>query len=151
MISVQRSAVWLTALTFLICGGDTACCASPKKPAKPTRAAAPSADGLDPERIRAIAAMLPERPQGVGRPIGDRAAWERFAANASRRAIVKRAEEISSQPLPDQPDDLYLDFSRTGNRSRWQNVAFNRRQRLTWLVLAECLENKDRFLSKIEE
>ncbi|HOJ21639.1 MAG TPA: hypothetical protein PLY56_08900, partial [Armatimonadota bacterium] len=43
-------------------------------------AATPGAEAaeppLDPDRVAAIAAMLPERPEGLGRPISDRAAWE---------------------------------------------------------------------------
>jgi hypothetical protein len=36
--------------------------------------AAPAADDLDPARIKAVAAMLPEKPAGLGPTITDRAA-----------------------------------------------------------------------------
>lgn len=108
-------------------------------------------EGLDPERIRAVAAMLPQQPTGLGRPLTDRAAWERLAAEPAYQQVLPRAEGLLTQPLPEQPDDLYLEFSRTGNRTHWQNVAFERRGRLTWLVLAECLENQGRFLPRLEE
>ncbi len=157
IISLWRSAVWLAALLILFSGGDSARCASPQKPSKPKRAGAP-APQLDAGRVKAVAAMLAEKPVGVGRPISDRAAWDRLAAGGHRGRIgpaasevIRRAEQYLSQPVPEQPDDLYLDFSRTGNRTRWQKVAFERRQRLTWLALAECMENKGRFLPKIEE
>ncbi|MFZ2644454.1 MAG: heparinase II/III family protein [Verrucomicrobiia bacterium] len=119
-------------------GGDPARSATPKSP-------------IDAERVKAVAAMLPELPAGLGHPISDRASWDKFARDAASKSIIKRAEGILSQPVPEQPDDLYLDFSRTGNRTHWQKVAFERRQRLTWVVLAECLENKGRFLPKTEE
>ncbi|MBM3890086.1 MAG: hypothetical protein FJ388_13305, partial [Verrucomicrobia bacterium] len=157
IISLWRSTVLLTALAILVASGDPARGASPQKPSKPRRAAVPSPQ-LDAARVRAVAAMLTEQPRGVGRPIADREAWSRLAAGGHRerfgpaaRDIIRRAEQYLSQPLPEQPDDLYLDFSRTGNRTRWQNVARERRQRLTWLALAECMENKGRFLPKIEE
>jgi hypothetical protein len=137
--------------------GDSAHAASPQKPSKPKRTAAPSPP-VDAARVTAVAVMLPERPEGVGRPISDRTAWGRLAAGGHRerfgpaaRDIIKRAEQILAQPVPELSDDLYLDFSRTGNRTRWQNVSFERRGRLTWLVLAECMENKGRFLPKLEE
>jgi len=137
--------VSLASFILAITGGD------------PARSA-PSKQPIDAGRVKAVAAMLPELPAGVGRPISDRAAWARLAAGGFRehigpaaRDIIRRAEKILSQPVPELPDDLYLDFSRTGNRTRWQNVAFERRGRLTWLVLAECLENKGRFLPKMEE
>jgi len=108
-------------------------------------------EGLDPDRVQAVAAMLPEQPTGLGRPLADRAAWERLAAEEAYQPVLPRAEKLLTQPLPEQPDDLYLEFSRTGNRTHWQNVASERRGRLTWLVLAECLEDQGRFRPAIEE
>ncbi len=103
------------------------------------------------DRINAVAAMLLERPAGFGRPVGDRAAWEEMASHESYRDIIPGAERMLGEPIPDQPDDLYLDYSRTGNRTRWQRVASRRRGRIRYLVLAECLENEGRFLAAIEE
>ena len=113
--------------------------------------AAAAADELDPARIKAVAAMLPESPTGLGRPITDRAAWERLAADPAMRGFMLKVEDILARPLPDQPDDLYLEYSRNGNRSRFQAVAFERRWRLEPLVIAECMENKGRFLPAIEK
>lgn len=105
---------------------------------------------LNPARVAAVAAMLPEKPAGVGRPIGDRAAWEALAAQPAIKATIAQAGQLLKTPLPEQPDDLYLEYSRVGNRSRWQRVAVARRTRLPVLVVAECLENKGRFLPAIE-
>ena len=98
-----------------------------------------------------IADMLPERPCGFGRPITDRAAWEALAKLDEWQDVLRRAEGLLKEPLAPQPDELFLDFSRTGNRSRWQNVAFRNRGRVTSLTLAECLENQGRFVPKLEE
>src|SRR5438128_2672998 len=100
----------------------------------------------DPERVRALAAMLPEKPTGVGRPLSDRAAWAELARRPAFRDVIPRAERLLAEPLPEQPDELFLDFSRTGNRRRWEQVAFQRRGRVSALALAECLENSGRFL-----
>ncbi len=105
----------------------------------------------DPARVDEIAAMLPEGPEGLGRPITDRETWDALAATPAYQAVIARAEKLLDEPLPEQPDDLYLDFSRTGNRTRWQNVANQRRGRLAPLVLAECAENRGRFVPAIEE
>lgn len=102
-------------------------------------------------RAQQIAPLLPEQPTGLGRPIGDRAAWEAVGRVEAYRQMIGRAEALLTEPLPDQPDDLYLDYSRTGNRTRWQNVAGARRGRLAPLVIAECLEDHGRFLPAIEE
>lgn len=105
----------------------------------------------DPARVSAIAAMLPDAPVGLGRPISDRAAWDALAATPLLQSIVAAAERLLAEPLPEQPDDLYLDFSRTGNRTRWQEVAGGRRGRVRTLTLAECAENRGRFLPALEE
>lgn len=102
-------------------------------------------------RVKAIAEMLPEQATGLGRPANDRAAWEKLRQQEWAEGLLRRAEALLTEPLPEQPDDLYLDFSRTGNRSRWQRVSGQRRGRIAPLVLAECLENKGRFLPAFEE
>ncbi len=99
----------------------------------------------------AIAAMLGEKPAGFGRPITDRAAWKKLARLKSYREVIPDAEALLKEPIPDQPDDLFLDFSRTGNRTRWQSVAARRRKRIGGFTLAECLENKGRFLPALEK
>ena len=100
----------------------------------------------DPARIQAIAALLPEKPAAPGPALTDRAAWGRLAAQPEGKRLIAQAERLLTQPIPDQPDDLYLEYSRTGNRTHWQAVSGVRRGRLVTLALAECLENKGRFL-----
>lgn len=106
---------------------------------------------LDPERVAEVAAMLPPQPIGLGRPISNREPWEALAATEPAQALTKRAEALLAQPLPDQPDDLFLEFSRNGNRTNWQRVSGRRRGRLSPLVVAECLENRGRFIPAIEQ
>jgi hypothetical protein len=113
--------------------------------------AATAADQIEQNRIKTIAALLPEKPKGFGSPVTDRNAWEKLAHKPSFKAVIPEADELIRKPIPEQPDDLYLDFSRTGNRSRWQRVSGRRRGRVSTLVLAECLENKGRFIPPFEQ
>ena len=106
--------------------------------------------GAAEQRVAETAAMLPSRPAGLGRPIADRPAWGRLAANDSYRSVVRQAEGLLALPLPETTDELYLDFSKTGNRTRWQRVAGQRRGRIGTLTLAECAEDKGRFLAPLE-
>lgn len=106
---------------------------------------------IDQQRIKSISALLPAKPRGFGSPIADRDAWNKLARNDSFKSIISEAEKLLKETIPDQPDDLFLDFSRTGNRTRWQRIAGLRRGRVHTLVLAECLENKGRFLPAFEE
>lgn len=101
--------------------------------------------------VTAVESLLAEHPAGVGRPISDRAAWEAIGATKRFQALIAEAEQLVKKPLPAVPDELYLDFSRTGNRNPWQNAAGERHRRLKPLVVAECIENKGRFLPAIEQ
>jgi hypothetical protein len=102
-------------------------------------------------RVDEIAAWLPARPTALGQPITNRAAWSALLNQPEWRALIRDAETDARAGLPEQPDDLYLDFSRTGNRERWQRVAFARRARVTTFALAEALEDRGRFLPPLEE
>lgn len=108
-------------------------------------------DALDAARIEAMAAMLPESPVGVGRPVTDRPAWQAVAQASQFKRVVAEAERLMAQPIPEATDELYLDFSRTGNRTRYQRVRSERHGRFPALVLAECIENRGRFVPAIEE
>ena len=53
-------------------------------------------EGLDADRVAEVAAMLPERPAGLGRPITDRAAWDALAAKDAYQQVIARAEKLLS-------------------------------------------------------
>jgi len=106
---------------------------------------------LDTNRVAEIAAWLPAKPCGPGPSISDRAAWKALAAHPSYQKLLRDAEELTKRPIEEQSDELYLDFSRTGNRGRWQRVASRRRRRIATLTLAECIENKRRFIPALDE
>ena len=106
---------------------------------------------IDENRIREISPLLSEKPAGFGLPIGERSAWDDLAEKDSFKRIISEAEKLLEQAIDEQPDDLYLDFSRTGNRTRWQRVSGRRRGRIGTFAMAECLENKGRFVPAFEE
>lgn len=101
------------------------------------------------KRTDEIAQWLPAEPKADGARIGDRAAWGRLARMPGAADVVKKAEEVASAPIPALPDDLYLEFSRNGNRRNYEDAYFSRERALSALLLAECLENKGRFRSGI--
>ena len=111
-----------------------------------------AAEAVDAARVSEIAAMLPAHAEGVGRPITDRAAWENaLARHPELRRVIAEAVRDSKRPLPAQPDSLFLEFSRDGNRDHWQNVAASRRGRIGVFTLAECVEDKGRFIAPLEQ
>lgn len=111
----------------------------------------PAATNLEPARVREIAALLPPKPVGLGRPITDRAAWEKLAATPAFGQVIPNAERLALEPVPELTDALYLDYSKTGNRDRCQRVLSARGARVTTFTLAECLENKGRFIKPLTD
>jgi hypothetical protein len=110
-----------------------------------------AAESMEVARIREIAAMLPVHPAGFGQPVANRAAWENLAARRPElNDLMARAVKLATQPLPEQPDSLFLEFSKNGNRTRWQKAASARREQVQIFTLAECLENEGRFLQPLE-
>jgi hypothetical protein len=103
------------------------------------------------QRVREIETWLPPAPAALGEGITNRVAWQSLAQQRAFEDVIAEAARLAGQPLPAQPDDLFLDYSRTGNREHWQRVAFERRGRVRTLVLAECLEDRGRFLAPFTE
>ena len=107
---------------------------------------------LDPDRIREIAVMLQPHAAGLGQPITNRTAWnDVFAHHPELTNIIRLAVKDAATPLPEQPDSLYLEYSQDGNRVDYQKVAGSRRDRIAIFTLAECLEDKGRFIKPLED
>ncbi len=104
---------------------------------------------IDAARVKEIAAMLPAVPAGLGETITNRAAWDAWAQDARFKSYVSRAEALAKQPMPELPDEVYLDFSKTGNRARCEKVLRERMDRVVVFALAECLDDKGRFLEPL--
>jgi hypothetical protein len=86
-------------------------------------------------------------------PAADREGWDALLAsdvNREReRYVVKRAEALLGRPWPELSAVRFMDFARNGNRTRFQDDYFARRENLAVLVLAECLEHRGRFMDEI--
>ena len=80
--------------------------------------------------------------------IEDRAAWQGLPATVLA-AHIGRGEEALGYVWPGVPATSYLEFSRMGNRSRYEALHFDRRHALETLTLAECMEAEERFLDDI--
>ena len=116
-----------------------------------TLTAALGAFAITAERVNEIAGWLPERPKADGARITDRAAWDRLAATKNGMGEIRSAEKLLDTPVPDVPDAEYLEFTQNGNRTHYQGSLSRRLRAFSHLFLAECLENRGRFLPKIVE
>ena len=65
--------------------------------------------------------------------------------------LIETAERMLSDPMDYLPLSLYKDFSRTGNRENYETPYFRKRIRLSTLVIAELIEDKSRFMDRIED
>lgn len=80
--------------------------------------------------------------------ISDRARWEGLPADI-RALLVAEGERYLDYTWPLITAADYMEFSENGNRSHFQDKQFARRTSLNALVLAECVENKGRFMKQI--
>src|SRR3712207_2671520 len=102
--------------------------------------------GHDPASIERA---LDERTSPPSPPASDRTAWDgvREALGEERVSdLHARAETDARAEIPGLPATLYLEFSRAGAREGYEGPANQRREMLSNLALAECLEAEGRFL-----
>ena len=77
------------------------------------------------------------------------AEWEKVLPDSTRAKLIRNGETGLKEAFPNMPASVTLDFFRNGNRTRYENIAFGKRNRLWGLVLAESVEGKGRFLDAI--
>lgn len=87
----------------------------------------------------------------TGLPISDREGWSPIIKNIDRDYIIGYANRLKNNPLPEMTEELYLHFSKTGNRTRWQDVSGDRRKRIKYYVLAEIINNSGEYIDVLEE
>ncbi|MCI8442863.1 MAG: heparinase [Provencibacterium sp.] len=81
-------------------------------------------------------------------PASDRKGWEGLPEKL-RKNLIAQGEQVIDYNYPMLPATKYMEFCRIGNRSMFEDIYFTRRRVLNALVLAECCENKGRFLDTI--
>jgi hypothetical protein len=85
-------------------------------------------------------------------PASDRTAWEGVREAVGEEQFSElfiRAESDAQAEIPRLPATLYLEFSRAGSREGYEGPANRRREMLSNLTLAECLEGEGRFLDPL--
>ncbi len=80
-------------------------------------------------------------------PCGD-PAWKAIPED-ERRAVINEAESYLGYNYPSLKASVYLDFVRNGNRSNYENMYFNRRKVIAYLLTGEILENDGRFMDDL--
>lgn len=78
----------------------------------------------------------------------ERDSWDALP-DVVRQSQLMRGEVALDYDWPSLLAERFLDFSRNGNRSRYEAVHFERRGKVVDLALAECIENQGRFVDQI--
>jgi len=92
--------------------------------------------------------LLPREAWHPMPTIADRERWTALPETL-RKQILANGQQALARPIADLPATLFLEYARDGNRSRLEGRMFSRRDRLHELVLAECVENRGRFLDAV--
>ena len=80
--------------------------------------------------------------------ISDRKAWGSLSDELKEKLIIA-GEEAQSEPWTQLLISDFTEFGKSGNRVRFEDKYFPRRRKLNNLVMAECVENKGRFIDDI--
>ena len=78
----------------------------------------------------------------------DRAGWDKVP-QSRRQFYISNAQRLKGQEWPSLSAIRYMDFSRDGNRSRYEAMHFTRRNRIFTLMLAECFEGNGEYIEDI--
>lgn len=77
------------------------------------------------------------------------AEWKERVSPKILAEIIKEGEEDLGKEIPSVSATLLLEYVRNGNRSNYERKSFARRNQLMTLVLAEAVEDKNRFTDQI--
>lgn len=80
--------------------------------------------------------------------ISDRDGWEGLDEELKSN-IIKKGEESLAKPWTQLLISDFTIYSKTGDRVTFENKYFPRRRKLNNLIIAECVENKGRFMDEI--
>ncbi|TVQ28880.1 MAG: hypothetical protein EA382_01005 [Spirochaetaceae bacterium] len=105
-------------------------------------------DGTTPIADMPIGSIPDGLPTDYFPPARDRETWGRVERQDAD-AIVSDAERLMDVDWPVLPAVRYADYRRNGDRSRFEEVYFGRRARVTANLLAEAVENRGRFVEEI--
>ena len=67
-----------------------------------------------------------------------------------RQSYIAYGAQYAGHPWPTIPDSVFGEFKRTGNRTHYERLCFQKRTRLAALALAEIIEGKGRFIPDLK-
>ena len=94
--------------------------------------------------------MVKEEPMFKNSPLAGAEKWGNSNFNpALSKLYIEKGEKYLNHKWESLPVTVYMDYARNGDRSRYENIFFGRRNILGSLLMAELVEGKKRFLDDI--
>lgn len=89
-------------------------------------------------------------PAGKWHPFPNTAAeWQQALPKNVRRRIIQQAEAYAGEPFVAIPASLMLEYQHSGDRARYEQLSFRKRDQLFTLAVAESIEQKGRFMTAV--
>ncbi|MHA7944781.1 hypothetical protein ACJOV8_017020 [Formosa sp. 3Alg 14/1] len=102
------------------------------------------------KQMEMLKAIIPETTYKAAPSISDRTYWDAIANTKSGQEYLKDAEAlIDKQPEVPISDSIYRLANKDGNRKIYKPRYYRTMEHLEHYILAECLENKGRFIPQI--
>ncbi|WP_309382646.1 heparinase II/III domain-containing protein [Cerasicoccus frondis] len=107
-------------------------------------------NGFSSERFQFYYELASDAPFAVGQPIEDRAFWKCVLRTESALKALQIADSQADAEDIGFDEDLYLEFSRSGDRASYELFLVRKSQMLLALTIAECIHNDQNDLELLE-
>jgi hypothetical protein len=77
------------------------------------------------------------------------AAWQQTLPDSVRQSIIRQAEGYLKIPFVAIPATMMMEYQKNGDRSRYEEISFRKRDQLFTMTVAESIEQKGRFLNAV--
>ncbi|MGQ1784652.1 MULTISPECIES: hypothetical protein [unclassified Saccharicrinis] len=143
-------------LTYMVLFGILFGCTTPKSPTDKLdinaylEAANPDLIYPTAAQIEMLEKVIPNRAFQPAPPISNRAHWDKVAAGEQGKEYLKEAlSQLDKAPEVPITDEIYRRANKEGNRGIYKPRYYRTMDRLERYIIAECIENRGRFLSQI--
>lgn len=103
------------------------------------------------KQIRMLEKVMPKQNFQPAPKITNRGFWNPIAITTSGKSYLNKANSYRNS-LPEVPisDSIYRIANRDGNRGIYKPRYYRTMEKLEHFILAECIENKGRFIPQVE-
>lgn len=104
---------------------------------------------IDQNRVQEISSMLTDKPTGFGEQAKNRPAWDKLRKSGDYNAFFREMQDFTF-PEFSKADYFSLSDGTATSSARGLTMMRNRAKGLSMVTIAECLENKGKYLPMVE-